>query len=228
MSRQRLIVVEDEAPLRDLYARALEQAGYQVRTAGGAQACRHLLREGPADCLLLDIGLPDLDGLSLAAEFTDTPDLGLIIVSRRDAPEDRIAALELGCDDYITKPVHLGELCARVMAVLRRRSPRRKLALGPFRMDLEAHALSADGADIPLTRGEFAILALLVAAGGKVVAREALFERISRKPDDGDLRTVDILVSRIRRKTAETAGGERLIVTAPGFGYRTGLEAVEC
>eukprot|EP01030_Chromulinospumella_sphaerica_P017828 gene17828-17670_t len=108
MSGQRLIVVEDEAPLRELYARALEQAGYQVRTAGGAQACRHLLREGP----------------------------------------------------------------------------RRKLALGPFRMDLEAHALSAAGVDIPLTRGEFAILALLVAAGGKVVAREALFERISRKPDE--------------------------------------------
>ncbi|NBB17585.1 response regulator [Caulobacter sp. SLTY] len=228
MTGKRLIVVEDEAPLRDLYARALEQAGYQVRTAGGALACRRLLREAPADCLLLDIGLPDLDGLSLAREFSDTPGLGLIIVSRRDAAEDRIAALELGCDDYITKPVHLGELCARVMAVLRRRSPRRRLALGPFRVDLEAHTVTADGVEAPLTRGEFAILALLIAAGGKVVAREALFERISRKPDEGDLRTVDILISRIRRKLAGAPGGDRLIVTAPGFGYRTGLEAVAC
>lgn len=228
MRGKRLIVVEDEAPLRELYARALEQAGYQVRTAGGAAACRRLLREEPADCLLLDIGLPDLDGLSLAREFSDVPDLGLIIVSRRDAAEDRITALELGCDDYITKPVHLGELCARVLAVLRRRSPRRRLALGPFRVDAEAHSLTAEGTEIPLTRGEFAILALLIAADGKVVAREALFERISRKPDEGDLRTVDILVSRIRRKLAGVEGGERLIVTAPGFGYRTGLAATQC
>jgi len=109
-------------PCANSMRRALEQAGYQVRTAGGAQACRHLLREGPADCLLLDIGLPDLDGLSLAAEFTDTPDLGLIIVSRRDAPEDRIAALELGCDDYITKPFSTRELVSRIRAVMRRTS----------------------------------------------------------------------------------------------------------
>jgi two-component system torCAD operon response regulator TorR len=228
MSRKRLIVVEDEPPLRDLYVRTLEQAGYDVRGAGGAEVCRRLLREEGADCLLLDIGLPELDGLSFAREFSDVPDMGLIIVSRRDTAEDRIAALELGCDDYLTKPVHLGELCARVLAVLRRRSPRRKLALGPFKVDTEAHALASDGGEIPLTRGEFAILGLLIAAGGKVVAREALFERISRRPDEGDLRTVDILVSRIRRKVRDVAGGERLIVTAPGFGYRTGLEAIEC
>lgn len=228
MPRSRLIVVEDEPPLRELYARALQQAGYEVRTAGSAEACRQLLRQAPADCLLLDIGLPHLDGLSFAREFTDVSDTRLIIVSRRDSPEERIAALELGCDDYITKPVHLGELCARVLAVLRRRPPRRRLALGPFQVDAEAHAMSAGGEEIALTRGEFGILQLLIAAGGKVVAREALIERVSRRPDEGDLRTVDILVSRIRRKVAEIPGGERLIVTAPGFGYRTGFEVVEC
>lgn len=228
MLRNRLIVVEDETPLRELYARALEQAGHEVRTAASAEICRRQLREGPADCLLLDIGLPNLDGLSFASEFAGLADMRLIIVSRRDAPEDRIAALELGCDDYITKPVHLGELCARVKAVLRRSPPRGRLTLGPFQVDPDALALTVDGREIILTRGEFGILGLLIAAGGKVVAREALIERVSRRPNDGDLRTVDILVSRIRRKVAEVAGGERLILTAPGFGYRTGFEAVEC
>lgn len=228
MSAARVIVIEDEPALRELYARTLKQAGYEVRSAAGAEACRSLLRDETADLLLLDIGLPGVDGLTFAREFADVPDIGLVIVSRRDAPADRIAALELGCDDYLTKPVHLGELVARVMAVLRRRAPRRKLGLGPFRIDMEAHAISTAAGEIPLTRGEFAILALLVAAKGKVVAREALFERVSRRPDEGDLRTVDILVSRIRRKVAGIEGGDRLIVTAPGFGYRTGLEAVEC
>lgn len=228
MSGQRVIVVEDEPPLRDLYARTLKQAGYQVRTAGGAEACRILLRQETAEALLLDIGLPGIDGLTFARELSDVPDIGLIIVSRRDAPADRIAALELGCDDYLTKPVHLGELVARVLAVLRRRAPRRRLALGPFKIDMEAHVLSAPTGEISLTRGEFAILSLLVSVGGKVVAREALFERVSRRPDEGDLRTVDILVSRIRRKVEAVEGGDRLIVTAPGFGYRIGFEAAEC
>lgn len=217
--------------MRELYARALSQAGYDVRTAEDAETCRALLRQAAADMLLLDIGLPGLDGLSFAAEFTEIRDMGLIIVSRRDSHLDRIAALELGCDDYLTKPVHLGELAARVQAVLRRRAPRRQLALGPFRLDLEAYALSAGGAEIPLTRGEFAILALLVAAGGKVVTREALFDRVSRRPEEGDLRTIDALISRIRRKVDAVPGAEgaeRLIVTAPGFGYRVGLDIMEC
>lgn len=228
MSGERLIVVEDEPPLRDLYGRALEQAGYRTRTAGDAESCRLMLRDEGADLLLLDIGLPGLDGLSFAEEFADIPDMGLIIVSRRDAPTDRIAALELGCDDYLTKPVHLGEMCARVQAVLRRRARRRKLALGPFRVDLDGRALSSAAGEIPLTRGEFAILALLIAAGGKVVTREALFERVSKRPEDGDLRTIDALVSRIRRKAEGVTGAAQLIVTAPGFGYRIGFDAVEC
>lgn len=228
MSGERLIVVEDEPPLRDLYGRALEQAGYRVRLAADAEACRDLLKAEGADLLLLDIGLPGLDGLSFAEEFADVPDIGLIIVSRRDAPADRIAALELGCDDYLTKPVHLGELCARAQAVLRRRARRRKLALGPFRVDLDGRSLRADRTEIALTRGEFAILALLIQADGKVVTREALFERVSKRPEDGDLRTVDALVSRIRRKADAVDGAQQLIVTAPGFGYRIGFDAVEC
>lgn len=228
MAAERLIVVEDERLLRDLYADALTQCGYDVRTAADARACRELLREGRADLLLLDIGLPGLDGLAFAEEFAEIPDMGLIIVSRRDTPADRIAALGLGCDDYITKPAHLGELCARVQAVLRRRAPRRRLALGPLTADLDGMALAGPQGDIPLTRGEFAILALLIAAGGKVVTREALFDRVSRRPEDGDLRTIDALVSRIRRKTDGIVGAESLIVTAPGFGYRIGVAPREC
>src|SRR6478609_4025144 len=103
-----IIVVEDEALLRELYAGTLAAAGHRVRGAGDAAACRELLRTGRPDLIVLDLGLPDLDGLALAAELRQVGNAGLIVVSRRQSPEDRIAALELGCDDFLVKPVHLG------------------------------------------------------------------------------------------------------------------------
>lgn len=218
-----VLVVEDDDLLRDIYGKALCEAGYSVRTAADAFAAQALLDEAPADLLLLDVGLPGLDGLSFARQLRRTGDMGLVIASQRDSADDRIAALELGCDDYMVKPLHLGELAARVQAVLRRRSPRRRLALGPLTLDLDANAAIAGGRELDFTRGEFCVLTLLAAADGKIVTRETLCRRVSRNPGDGDLRTVDALVSRIRKKLDGVPGAERLIATAPGFGYRLGV-----
>ncbi len=222
----RVIVVEDEAMTRELYVRTLRGAGHEVEGAGDAAACRALLAQRPADLIMLDLGLPGEDGLSLARELRRTESLGLIVVSRRHTPEDRVGALELGCDDYLVKPVHLGEFCARAAAVIRRRGRRLRLRFGAALLDLQARTLEVDGRAIPLTRGEFSVLQLLASAGGAVMARETLLEPVSRSPEDSDPRTVDALVRRIRRKLEPHISGE-VIVTAPGLGYRLGLAVHE-
>jgi len=202
--------------------RALEQAGYQVRTAGGAQACRHLLREGPADCLLLDIGLPDLDGLSLAAEFTDTPDLGLIIVSRRDAPEDRIAALELGCDDYITKPFSTRELVSRIRAVLRRSSAlgaEKAIDVEGLKLDPVSHRITAHDAAVEMGPTEYRLLAFFMSHQERAYTRAQMLDQVWGGNVYVEDRTIDVHIRRLR-KALEPHGFDRFIQTVRGTGYR--------
>jgi DNA-binding response OmpR family regulator len=176
------------------------------------------------DVIVLDLGLPGIDGMSFARELRVRSDLGLIIVTRQSAPEARIAALDLGADDYLVKPIHYGELAARIRSVMRRlgreRSRRRKV--GQWTVDLEARTVSNGMLNANLTRGEFDILARLIQADTKIVTRQELLSAISRAPQESDMRSVDALVSRLRRKLGETGGN--LIATAPGFGYRLAAE----
>lgn len=223
----RIIVVEDEPLIRELYVRTLETAGFDVVGAADAAACSAVLRQAAADLVMLDLGLPGLDGMSFARELRRTSDVGVIVVSRRHLPEDRIAALELGCDDYLVKPVHLGELCARVQAVLRRRVTKRRMRFGTIVLDLDARSVELDGHAVDLTRGEFTILEILAKAGGNIVGRERLSGSVSRSPAEVDLRTVDSLVRRIRRKL-ESRSAANVIVTVSGLGYRLGVPIEDC
>jgi len=215
-------VVEDETLTRKAIALSLREAGYTVHEASDALACRALLRQARLDLIVLDLGLPGIDGLDFAREVRGNSDIGLIVVTRQGAPEARIAALDLGADDYLVKPIHYGELAARIRSVMRRtgRERGRRKKLGRWIVDLEARTVSRGEADTAaLTRGEFDILARLVQAGTKIVSRQELLSVISRSPQESDLRSVDALVSRLRRKLDEVEG-DSLIATAPGFGYR--------
>lgn len=219
-------VVEDEDLARKAIALSLRGAGYRVHEASDALACRALLRQTRLDVVVLDLGLPGVDGLSFARELRSLSekgqsDIGLIIVTRRSDPEGRIAALDLGADDYLVKPVHYGELAARIRSVMRRagRDRRRRKLLGQWIVDLEARTVSKGDESARLTRGEFDILARLMQADAKIVSRQELLSVISRSPLDADLRSVDVLVSRLRRKL-DQSDGDSLIATAPGFGYR--------
>lgn len=215
------MVVEDEPLVRELYLRTLSDAGFAVAGACDAAACRSIMKTQPVHLILLDLGLPGLDGMSFARELRAADrELGLLIVSRRDRAEDRVEALELGCDDYLVKPAHLGELSARAVALARRRAMRARLRFGPVLLDLDARTVEVAGQFVRLSRGEFTLLALLGEAGGRIVARGRLAEAVSRSGDDGDLRTVDALVRRIRRKLEPSV--DNPIETAPGFGYRLG------
>jgi DNA-binding response OmpR family regulator len=217
-----VVLVEDEGLTRQTFAVALRAAGFKTVEAADAFACRAALKKARPDAIILDIGLPGLDGIQFARELrAQTEDVGLIIVSRQSAPEARIQALDLGVDDFLVKPVHLGELAARVRSVLRRRgtSVLRKVEVGGWQIDLDAREARRGERMAQLTRGEFDLFARLIEAGGKIVARDALLRAISTTPEHSDLRSVDALVSRLRRKLPSDIP---LIVTAPGFGYKLG------
>lgn len=218
----RIVVVEDEPLTRATLVSFLGRQGHEVRPASCVEACRAALRQAKADIVLLDLGLPGEDGLSYARELRDSGECGVIVVSERSEVATRIAALNEGADDYLTKPVHLDELAARVGSVARRRTAvgGARLRLGPVLLDVGQRRVEAEGAEVALTRGEFDLLHKLAEAAGKIVSREALSEAVAR--GEGDLRSVDALVSRLRRKLPAPADGP-LIVTAPGFGYRLGV-----
>lgn len=214
-------VVEDEDLTRRAIALSLREAGFTVHEASDALACRALLRQARLDVIVLDLGLPGVDGMRFAGEIRGRSDIGLVIVTRQSAPEARIAALDLGADDYLVKPIHFGELAARIRSVMRRsgRTRGRRWKVGQWIVDLEARIVSKGTLNANLTRGEFDILARLVQANTKIVTREELLSVISRSPQASDMRSVDALVSRLRRKLDDTNDAS-LIATAPGFGYR--------
>lgn len=225
----RVIVVEDETLTRRAIALGLREQNFEVLEAADALACKALLRQQRVEAVVVDVGLPGLDGLSLVKELHEQANLAILIVTRRGTPEARIEALDLGADDYLVKPVHHGELAARIRSVMRRRFPMRgrRKRLGRWLVDLEARSAVSGDQTAALTRGEFEIMACLIEANPKIVSREGLLAAISRRPMDSDLRSVDTLVSRLRRKLGDDIEEPSLIVTAPGFGYRLGMTVEE-
>lgn len=218
----RIVVVEDEALTRRAIALALRQEGYAVSEAADAVTCRAALNAMQPDVVIIDLGLPGVDGMTLAREVRAAGDAGVIVATREQSHEARIRALDAGADDYLVKPIHYGELAARIRSVMRRRGALHdgRRILGRWTIDLKARTVRAGERDAALTRGELEVLARLVEADGKIVTREHLLAVVSKRPEEAELRSVDVLVSRLRRKLAMAGDGAELIVTAPGFGYR--------
>ena len=162
----RVVVVEDEALTRRAIALALRQEGFTVSEAADAVTCRAVLSSVQADVIILDLGLPGTDGLTLARELRAAGDAGLIVATREASHEARIQALDTGADDYLVKPIHYGELAARIRSVMRRRGllqdGRKRLA--GWTVDLKARTVMAGALDAGLTRGEFDVLARLIEA----------------------------------------------------------------
>lgn len=217
-----IVVVEDERLTRTAMVEALREAGYSVRAASDAQACRAALKAEAADLIILDLGLPGQDGLSYARELRAGGDVAVLVVTARPAADVEISVLDEGADGFLMKPVEPEALAAHVRALLRRRRQAcaARLHFGAWVLDLERRLLLSETGEVePLTRGEFNLLALLAQAEGRIVSRELLSEAVNRgdRTDaQRDIRSVDALVSRLRRKL----GAADLIGTATGFGYR--------
>ena len=222
-----IVLVEDDPALRTLTTRALQENGYVVRPCATAPEMWNALEAGPADLVLLDIMLPGTSGIDLCRALRREGDVPIIFISAKGSEVDRVVGLELGADDYLAKPFGTRELIARIRAVLRRGgSEERSTARGEgvarfdgFSLSLpRRELLSPSGAVIDLTGAEFDLLTALIDNAQRVIARERLIELSRTRMGDSSDRSVDVLVSRLRRKLS-SAGKEAPIITVRGVGY---------
>jgi DNA-binding response OmpR family regulator len=217
-----IIVVDDEPGIRAMLIDYLTGAGHAVRAAGDGQALRDALSERTADLVLLDLNLPGEDGLSLTRYLRASHELGIVMLTGADGVIDRIVGLEVGADDYVTKPFSLAELAARIDAVLRRRRRMRegRLPFGPFTLDLKHWTLlEPDGTAVPLSGTEIDLIAAFATNEGKVLSRDDILRLAPAHGDDPIDRSIDTRITRLRRKLERDGLTGELITTSRGSGY---------
>ncbi|SNQ50050.1 DNA-binding response regulator in two-component regulatory system with PhoR (or CreC) [Frankia canadensis] len=221
----RLLVVEDEESFSDALSFMLEREGFEVGVvADGPSALAEFDRRG-ADLVLLDLMLPGLSGTEVCRTLRTRSSVPIIMLTARDSEIDKVLGLELGADDYVTKPFSARELVARIRAVLRRRSETEEvteatLEAGPVRMDVERHVVTVDGTTVTLPLKEFELLEMFLRNAGRVLTRGQLIDRVWGSDYVGDTKTLDVHVKRLRTKIEREPGNPRHLVTVRGLGYK--------
>ena len=231
-----ILVVDDEPSIRDILVCNLEREGYKtIEASDGATAVNIALEEKP-DLILLDIMLPKLDGLSVCKRIKNSLNVPILILTAKDGEIDKILGLELGADDYITKPFSIRELVARVKANLRKveaiasntvvveqpneeKKKESKIMVGDLELDLDKFEVKVRGEIIDLTLREFEVLKFLASQPEQVVTRETLLEKVWGYEYYGDIRTVDVTVRRIREKIEKDTSIPKILITKRGVGY---------
>ncbi len=221
----KILVVEDEATVRETLAQHLQTEGYEVLTAPTGPRGLQLAREAQPDLILLDLMLPELDGLSLCRMLRRDSNVPIIMLTARGTEMDRITGLETGADDYVVKPFSLGELLARIRAQLRRNAntlstPATQLQHGDLTVDLVARRVTRAAAELKLTHREFDLLAELMRNKGAVLSRDLLLNRVWGYDYPGDTHTVDVHIRWLREKIEADPSAPRRITTVRGVGYR--------
>ncbi|NUT34833.1 MAG: response regulator transcription factor [Hamadaea sp.] len=222
----RVLVVEDEEAFSDALSYMLRKEGFEVSVAAtGTAALTEFDRTG-ADIVLLDLMLPEMSGTEVCRALRARSAVPIIMVTARDSEIDKVVGLELGADDYVTKPYSPRELVARIRAVLRRRSQEpvdvagATLSAGPVRMDVERHVVTVGGDTVPLPLKEFELLELLLRNAGRVLTRGQLIDRVWGADYVGDTKTLDVHVKRLRSKIEPEPSTPRYLVTVRGLGYK--------
>jgi two-component system, OmpR family, alkaline phosphatase synthesis response regulator PhoP len=223
-----ILIVDDEASIRELLSFNLQKNGYTVQEAGDGRTALELTQDGDFDLLLLDIMLPELDGIEVCRRLKENPQtagIPVIMLTARAEEIDKVLGLEMGADDYVTKPFGMRELLSRIKAVLRRAGsgPRKDgaFSMGTLHMDFNAYTASLQDISLSLTPKEYELLKLLVTNEGKAFSRDELLEKIWGYEYYGDTRTVDVHIRHLRAKldSAKPKSGEQ-IETVRGVGYR--------
>ncbi|GAA4266561.1 response regulator transcription factor [Frondihabitans peucedani] len=220
-----ILIVEDEESLSEPLAFILEREGYQVSVADdGPKALTTFDRDG-ADLVLLDLMLPGLPGTEVCRELRNRSQVPIVMLTAKDSEVDIVVGLELGADDYVTKPYSTRELLARIRAVLRRRVDLEELSdailtAGEISMDVERHVVTVRGKDIAMPLKEFELLELLMRNAGRVLTRGQLIDRVWGSDYFGDTKTLDVHIKRIRSKIETTPSEPVALVTVRGLGYR--------
>ncbi len=214
----RVLLVEDEPTLRAQLRLALQDAGYAVDEADNGRDAQHLGETEPFDAVVLDLGLPQLDGLSVLQRWRAAGlAMPVLILTARDSWTDKVAGIDAGADDYLAKPFHVEELLARVRALIRRAQgiATPVLRCGPVTLDTRSGRVSVEGRAVALTSHEYRLLAYLMHRPGQVVSRTELTEHLYAQDFDRDSNTIEVFIGRLRRKLPAAA-----IETVRGLGYR--------
>ena len=221
----RILIVEDEPSLSDPLAFLLGREGYETEIAADGPAALAEFDKSGADLVLLDLMLPGLPGTEVCRELRTRSSVPIIMLTAKDSEVDIVVGLELGADDYVTKPYSTRELLARIRAVLRRRvetddDDEAVLESGSVRMDVERHTVSVDGSTVPMPLKEFELLELLMRNAGRVLTRGQLIDRVWGVDYFGDTKTLDVHIKRIRSKIEKSPSDPVMLVTVRGLGYR--------
>lgn len=221
----RILIVEDEESFSDPLSYLLGKEGFEVEVVdNGLDAITEFDRNG-ADLVLLDLQLPGQSGTEVCRQLRQRSTVPVIMLTAKDAEIDKVVGLELGADDYVTKPYSSRELVARVRAVLRRQGEPEELITntvqaGPVRMDVERHVVSVDGEQVSLPLKEFELLEMLLRNSGRVLTRGQLIDRVWGSDYVGDTKTLDVHVKRLRSKIEPDPSVPRYLVTVRGLGYK--------
>jgi two-component system response regulator RegX3 len=221
----RVLVVEDEESFSDALSYMLRREGFDaVVAATGPDALDEFDRRG-ADIVLLDLMLPGLSGTEVCRQLRSRSSVPIIMLTAKDSEIDKVVGLELGADDYVTKPYSARELVARIRAVLRRRGDAEApaeavLEAGPVRMDVERHVVAVDGEQVALPLKEFDLLELLMRNAGRVLTRMQLIDRVWGSDYVGDTKTLDVHVKRLRAKIEPDPANPKYLLTVRGLGYK--------
>jgi DNA-binding response OmpR family regulator len=226
-SGYKVLVVDDERSILDLLTYNLQRNGFRVVAARDGRHALRLAQAEQPDLIILDLMLPGLDGLDVCRELRRTSRVPIIMLTARDEEVDRVVGLELGADDYVTKPFSVRELIARVKAVLRRTTSAEAeigaaapLRVGPLEVDTLSREAWLDGIPLPLTRLELDLLETLMRHAGQALSREQLLDLVWSYDYFGDTRAVDSAIKRLRAKLREANGDPSIISTVRGIGYR--------
>lgn len=235
MDMKTILIVDDEQPIVDILVYNLEKEGYRTITAGDGITAVNMALEQKPDLILLDIMLPRLDGLSVCKRIKNSLNVPILMLTAKDGEIDKILGLELGADDYITKPFSVRELVARVKANLRKveavsrdnilkenkeeKKKESKIVVGDLELDLDKFEVKVRGEIIDLTLREFEVLKFLASQPEQVVTRELLLEKVWGYEYYGDIRTVDVTVRRIREKIERDTSAPKILITKRGVGY---------
>ena len=224
---KKILVVDDEKPISDIIKFNMAKEGYEVLTAFDGKEALEMFEAEQPDILILDLMLPEVDGLEVARTIRKTSNVPIIVLSAKDSEFDKVIGLEIGADDYVTKPYSSRELMARIRAVLRRQSPdhgdeqdQKALAAGPVRMDVERHVVTVDGEEVSMPLNEFELLEILLRNTGRVMTRAQLIERVWGADYVGDTKTLDVHIKRLRSKIEPKASSPRYVITVRGLGYK--------
>lgn len=221
----RILVVEDEISFSDPLSYLLKKEGYDVVVADTGPGALDEFDRGGADLVLLDLMLPGLSGVDVCRTLRQRSTVPVIMLTAKDSEIDKVVGLEIGADDYVTKPYSSRELLARIKAVLRRHTEPEDLMpsaieAGPVRMDIERHVVTVDGNQAALPLKEFELLEMLLRNAGRVLTRMQLIDRVWGSDYVGDTKTLDVHIKRLRAKIEPDPGSPRHILTVRGLGYK--------